>query len=628
MKKALTLVLAAVMLTAAIPLTVSAYDAAKIPDIETELKSQKNLAYGKSVITSENAITAGSWAPANITDGSLNYISDGTDAGETEGYHSQHHSFGGSDSKNHEEWVGINFGEKTTFDTLVVYPSQSASYRNLTEAYTFPNAFRVDVSNDGENWYTLTITVNGDEENAAQTIYDFDPPAAEAVTINFPAVEAQYVRFVGVSLNYLYEGYYMKLSEIAVYYKEYVPASYETYENVVAGKTATVSIGSAHEDATSNWHASNLNNGNRYDMVTYTGNNDYGQFAGFHSMPAQQTELAIDFTLGKGTTLNQIVIYPSTEKYSGNGQKMTESGLVANSASNFYFPANFTFQISDDGETWTTVKTVTGYSVTEYAPQVFNLDKVYTATYLRFSMTNLTDYIKLSELEAYDTTTKVTVNPSAITTVENTNIALGATVIYSNVINSGGWNAANLNNGELEKNGGFTTTAGDTGTALWVGYDFGTIMKINTVKLASSASDEDEDAGWSGIPKNFEIQVSSNGFNWTTVKTVNNTEVPEYLTLYTYNFDTIAARYIRIVSIQNYEKGSDGNKSYIQLAEMEVSYVPTEADANSEVPTPPIPGQKEDSPKTGDATTVLVFVAMITGLSSVVIIVKRRKYNP
>jgi LPXTG-motif cell wall-anchored protein len=153
-------------------------------------------------------------------------------------------------------------------------------------------------------------------------------------------------------------------------------------------------------------------------------------------------------------------------------------------------------------------------------------------------------------------------------------------------------------------------------------------MKINTVKLASSASDEDEDAGWSGIPKNFEIQVSSNGFNWTTVKTVNNTEVPEYLTLYTYNFDTIAARYIRIVSIQNYEKGSDGNKSYIQLAEMEVSYVPTEADANSEVPTPPIPGQKEDSPKTGDATTVLVFVAMITGLSSVVIIVKRRKYNP
>ncbi|MGM9681668.1 MAG: discoidin domain-containing protein [Eubacteriales bacterium] len=608
MKKTLSVLLASAMILAVAPLTIFAYETDDISTIESLLKSDDNLAYGKSVIYS-SALDQGegaSWHPAYLTDGSLNYHAD---TGDTTGYHSDTANSG----KNHEEWAGVDLGEPATFDTLVVYPSLPEAKHGIDVCPAFPNAFRVDVSADGTNWSTLTITVNGDDKNAAQTVYNFDPPAAEPITITFTAVTAQYVRFVGVSLNN-FDGtrnFNLKLSELAVYNKGYTPSEYTYVENVAAGKPVALAAGGAHDDFQNNWHLANINNGNRYDMCTYNGNNDYGQFCGFHSSVDRPSEIAIDITLGEGTTLNQVVIYPSSEKYS----------TTYENAGVFYFPANFNFQISDNGTDWETVKTVSDYSVTEYGPQVFDLGKTYTATYLRFDMTDLGGYIKLSELEVYDTAKVLTFADTGVVVNKNVNLALGASVICSSVINSGGWQLTNLNNGIIEENGGFTSGRSDSDPNPTVGIDLGAVTRVNSITLWSAKSEDERDAEWSGIPKSFEIQVSNNGFNWKTVGTYTNESVPEFGKGYTYSFDETDARYIRIATTAEnvYPKGSDYDWKYIQLAEMEVTYKVSDKPVD---PTDPV-----DPPKTGDTAAILMFVSALAVVSCAAVALKRRKEN-
>lgn len=585
MKKALSLLLVLAMFLTIAPLTVFAYDTEGdgISQIEAGLQSSENLAYGKEVIHPDTALNQGAganWFPGNLTDGTLNY-----DAGndETCGYHSQHNTQI-SREKNHLEWAGVNFGEVTKFDTLVIYPAKPEGKHGLDTCPGFPNAFRVDVSNDGESWLTLTITVNGDYANSAETIFDYAAPKAEPVTIQFKPVEAQYVRFVGVSLNYFVDGFYLKLSELAVYHREHVPSyRYEYFENIAAGKPVSTPIGGYHTDPTSNWALGNINNGTPYDMCTYDGNRDYGQFTGFHSqvIGGAPNEIAVEIELGEGSTFNQVKIWPSTEKY---------SGMCQENGGNFYFPENFTFQISDDGNTWTTVKTVTGYSVSEYAAQVFDLDETCTAPYFRFHMTDLGGKsIKLSELEIFDTNKPLTassddVKPEETVVVKpNENLALGQKVIASSQIHiPDSWEEGRLNDGEIQMSGGFTTSITNEGAA-YVGYAFDQPTVLNKVVLYSSqggAADinldlDDTTYLWSGIPQSFKVQYTRDGIGWITVAEKSFDEVPDWNTPVEVTFETVVATQIRIWSDDLYAKDSDFSNKYIQLAEMEVWYDPT-----------------------------------------------------
>ena len=144
MKKMLSMLLAASMLLAIAPMAVSAYEEDKIESIEADLKKSDNLAYGKTVIRPDNALDqgdGGAWRPVYLTDGTLNYNSS---THETTGYHSQHNAFGGNADKNHEEWVGVDFGAETEVDTLVLYPNrpQDSDFSGTDgKCPSFPNAF-------------------------------------------------------------------------------------------------------------------------------------------------------------------------------------------------------------------------------------------------------------------------------------------------------------------------------------------------------------------------------------------------------------------------------------------------------------------------------------------------------
>ena len=375
--------LAVIFVTVCMLATVAALPVFAAHDYETNgaaydeaINDASNLALNKPV-HSDTALDQGAgadWTPSKLTDGVLNMNAAGT---EYQGFHSIHPS----ERQNREARVWVDLGEEKAVDTVVIYP---AGMTTDTINVTFPNAYAVEVSTDGNNWTRV------------YEVYDVENIPSGPVTIQFAEVNARYVKLVGMSLNNVNNaGFYMKLSEMAVYNTDYVPAEEEAApKNILENRPFETSANAAHTDVPYNWGAENLINGNRYDMVTSSANDgrNYGQFAGFHSHVDKPANIDYTITLEEGSTLNQIVIYPSTTKY------------AFENPGEFHIPANYAFKISDDGETWTTIYETTNGTITEYAPIVIDLDQVYTANYFRFSMMNLPDYVKITELEAYDTT--------------------------------------------------------------------------------------------------------------------------------------------------------------------------------------------------------------------------------
>lgn len=337
-----------------------------------------NLAIGKDVYANWSRFENESWRRANLNDGSFNETGSGTG-----GWHG-----GDAHGVNRPCWVALDFGEKTTFDTVVVYPAMGEDGQCLG----MPNAIRFVVTDDE------SLFENADPNNmpimpegtVVYEEYNIDPAEVTfgPYTYQFEAVSARYLVFYGLSLNG--EWYEMKIAELAVYHKGYTaPAAGRV--NLAEGKTVNAST--SHEDAT--WAAAKLTDGDPYNMNTDRTNNggkDYGQFAGYHSgldlAHDGTAALTIDIDLGTPLTLDTYVIYPSTSQYAPNND-----GVV-------YMPENFDIQVSLDGETFTTVKTMRDYAPEGYEPLTLAFDPV-EARYVRFSAEGVTKHTKISEIEIY-----------------------------------------------------------------------------------------------------------------------------------------------------------------------------------------------------------------------------------
>src|SRR5690606_16949712 len=84
------------------------------------------------------------------------------------------------------------------------------------------------------------------------------------------------------------------------------------------------------------------------------------------------------------------------------------------------FPEDFTISVSNDGNTWQTVVTKTGYPIPSYGPQTFTFTSK-TARYVKFEATKLrqkptdgnTYRVQLAEFELYNTAV-----PDGIITIE------------------------------------------------------------------------------------------------------------------------------------------------------------------------------------------------------------------
>ncbi len=159
---------------------------AVIPDNETD-----NLALNKAVIYSESMETFASsyrWSASYLTDGRF-------DIGEFEnyGYTSYQKS-----SRESEIWVGVDLGRETVFNDVKLFPR---SYGD-NGGSGFPQNFRIQVSNDKENWIDAAKKENYILPNFGPQRFMFEP------------VSARYVRVLAEKLD---STMYLQLIEMEVY---------------------------------------------------------------------------------------------------------------------------------------------------------------------------------------------------------------------------------------------------------------------------------------------------------------------------------------------------------------------------------------------------------------------------
>ncbi len=540
----LTVAMLAVMLPA-VMLTAAEVD----PNAPESLKAENgNLAIGATVISTFGEGSAAGhgdgnwqWDARLLNDGNLNNT-DYTGQLGNGGYHSLPGSvgYGAVSTRLREEWVGLDFGSAKVFDQVVIYPCRDTDGL----VHSFPNAFTIDISNDKETW--TTVYAGGNDGVA----FEFAP-----LTFRFSDVEARYVRLRSLSLSPdKNNAYYMKLCEFGV-----MDANASYCPNYAL--TANVSSSAYHGDGAT-WSLGGINDGNQCNFNTAQ---DRGQFVGWHTNTgAYGQDGWITFDMGESKKIDQVVVYPGTERFKhgvqGDGSYID----------NLYLPAKFTVQTSDDNATWTDVATLDTMPTT-YQPVTMTFEPK-EARYVRVYMTKTDQPIKLSEIEIYDTTAIVDPAEVVIPAIGE-NVALGAKAIYSTFINSGGWNTANLNNGVIEGDGGFTSGQGATN---WAGVQFEKLTKVNQITLYSAAVSGADVGAWSGIPKSFTVEYSTNGKTWTAVQSVTLDSVPAGQTAVTVNFDAVVALAIRVNGTEFYPKKTDGDRTYLQVAELEVKLVATE----------------------------------------------------
>lgn len=159
------------------------------------------------------------------------------------------------------------------------------------------------------------------------------------------------------------------------------------------------------------------------------------------------------------------------------------------------------------------------------------------------------------------------------------NIAQNAKVSYSSSHEDGywGWGSTYLSDGDrknINKDGEYTGYSSNTGDAKsadheeWVSLDFGQVQNINAVSIYPAVKNPAEKNSGYGFPKNFEIQVSENGTDWTTVIAKENYPVPGYEPV-SFTFPQVNAKYVKLDAKNLNPKANDHNYYYLQLSEFE-----------------------------------------------------------
>ncbi len=531
--KALAILLAIALLVVMLPAFVLA--AAEAPAYEESPASLTaaggNLALGATVIAQYEATGL-----ALLNDGTMNSTATGNDGYRVDTDAAEQATLLEAP---HSEWVGLDLGAAKEFNSVTVYPSRDADgiCRGM------PNTMTVEVSANGSDWTAVYY--------AGNLVFD----TLKGYTFEFAPVAARYVRVIGYISQTDADGKYaMKLSEIALHKS----AAAKVCPNLAIGRCIETS---GYHPAAPTWDQGYIDDGNRYNLSTTTF--DYGQYTGWHTQasPSLVNEDAyFVFDLKNITKLDKVVVVPATERF-----HYKHPGTDA-----LYLPSAISVQVSSDNSTWTDVATCDTMPTT-YEDIVITFTAV-EARYVRVNMTASGNYVKLSEIEIYDTSKTVTAGETddTVITKPNTNMALEGTVIASSILSSpeNGWTADRLNDNALDLSGGFTTAdSSATGTA-WVGYEFDNLTTVNKVVLYPAGGSGYDT--WSGLPKTFTVDYTVDNINWITVATVTNAVPAFELEPVTVTFDAVNVRKIRINSSELYPKNSDGGRMYIQLAEMEV----------------------------------------------------------
>ena len=263
--------------------------------------------------------------------------------------------------------------------------------------------------------------------------------------------------------------------------------------------------------------------------------------------------------LGVVTAINRIDLYPS--------------GVGVNCGA--FSPVNFDLQVSADGVTWSEVAKNT-QPLPRDLVSVFRFDSV-NARYVRIRVHGLkgnSGYADIGELMVYNDDGSIPDKiPTAYTEADLTageNIALNKPVVdYSSTTDVPEWTCHHtyITDGDYSKAWASELFRNERASSKeWITIDLLAVYDINCVKLIPRDL-------WNGVnvfPEDYEIQVSVDGVNFVTVKSVKGDNNPQTQDPRVLSFDLVPARYVRLYATR-LTKSSTVNGGYaIEINEMEV----------------------------------------------------------
>lgn len=350
------------------------------------------------------------------------------------------------------------------------------------------------------------------------------------------------------------------------------------------------------------WFINNINNGTRSSSQ-----NDMGWKAESSTI----SENWLLFDMKKICRMNRIDLYPSGSGiYCGN-----------------LFPESLAVYISDDCISWEKVYENTEIKRPTVDVPFFRFDTV-SARYVKIVFPN-TIGTALAEVEAYLDDGSIPLpgktSYQKAETKPDVNLAFGRSVKSSNSYNDPVWNAANITDGikmeswPTDKTLGWSAGYFDTiDQELWISVDLETVFTINKVVLYPRGN------GGICFPADYEIQVSLNGIDWTTVyrKTGDSNigEKPRII-----EFDDIEAKYVRLF-VTKLSDEIDITGYSCQISEFEVynknEILPEYPDDKPENDSKDKdPGNPQINPPTSGLTAPFMLIVSIAGC-----LYKRKKY--
>jgi len=274
--------------------------------------------------------------------------------------------------------------------------------------------------------------------------------------------------------------------------------------------------------------------------------NDYKGWSSNSNVTVNHTE-SITVDLGKNYNINQVNLFPV---YDG-----ANTGIQ--------FPIDFNIQVSTNNTTWTTVASRTGYAQPANEAQGISVGSQ-TARYVKVTGTKLrpnpNEYnyyrMQIGEIEVY-----------------GGNLSANRTVGYTSSYEAGsaGWGAATVTDSTKSSMAGYSMgwssnnslTANHTES---VTIDLGATNSISKVDLYPR---NDPGNVGTGFPVDFNIKVSTDNNNWTTVTNKTGYAQPGNAAQ-SFTFTLVNARYVKVEGTNLRQVASDSNHYRMQLAEIQV----------------------------------------------------------
>lgn len=262
--------------------------------------------------------------------------------------------------------------------------------------------------------------------------------------------------------------------------------------------------------------------------------------------------------LKRSVTANRVDVYPA-----GSGASIGS-----------FFPKAYEVYVSADGESY---KKVAQFErdgeLTEVPSHTFDAVQCRYVKLVFTSAASLAGQksVEIAEIEVYNDDGTVA-KPAELVReqpVLTGNLALNKPVTVSSDVNAWGWCAACATDGNYgdDNNPGWSsavkTHMNDPQGEEWIIIDLETVTQLNEVRLYPRANG-------SYFPNKLEVQISQDGESFTTVYTYEDS--PDYGVgdVRTLSFDTVSARYVRILSLEMTQVATSVDGYLFQLGEVEM----------------------------------------------------------